>query len=234
MSKKEYQKIVFTSSVAVYGFADEGADESAPIKPYNEYGKTKYLAEEIFKEWQKKDENSLIIIRPTVVFGEGNRGNVFNLLKQIASRRFVMVGNGKNKKSMAYVGNIVAFIEQTIISQRDCAVYNYIDAPDMDMNTLVKQVRQTLTGRKGIGPSVPLWLGMIIGYIADGIALVTGKKLAISSLRIKKFCATTSFKSAKAELDGFKAPFNLQQGLNRTLESEFINPDPDREVFYTE
>ena len=60
----------------------------------------KYLAEEIFKEWQKKDENSLIIIRPTVVFGEGNRAT-FSTSKANRFKRFVMVGNGKNKKSMA-------------------------------------------------------------------------------------------------------------------------------------
>ena len=59
--------------------------------------------------WQSKSGNSLIIVRPTVIFGEGNRGNVFNLFNQIASGKFVMVGKGENKKSMAYIGNVVAF-----------------------------------------------------------------------------------------------------------------------------
>ena len=47
-----------------------------------------------------------MIIRPTVVFGERNRGNVYNLLKQIVLKRFIMVGNSNNKKSMAYVRNL--------------------------------------------------------------------------------------------------------------------------------
>ncbi len=41
--------IVFTSSVAVYGFADIGTDEAGPIAPFNEYGKTKYEAEQILR-----------------------------------------------------------------------------------------------------------------------------------------------------------------------------------------
>ena len=53
----------------------------------------------------------MTIIRPTVIFGEKNRGNVYNLLKQIASGKFLMIGKGQNRKSMAYVGNVVAFIK---------------------------------------------------------------------------------------------------------------------------
>ena len=232
--EKNIKKIVFTSTVAVYGFADEGADENAPINPFNEYGKTKYAAENVFREWQSEDGNNLIIIRPTVIFGEGNRGNVYNLLNQIASGKFVMVGAGSNKKSMAYIGNIVAFLEQSIVSKKDYAVYNYIDAPDMDMNSLVQQVRKTLTGRDSIGLRLPYWFGLLLGYVADGVAKVTGKNLPVSSIRVKKFCATTSFQSAKADLDGFQAPFTLSEGIDRTLDSEFINPDPKREIFFTE
>ena len=233
-SKKSIKKIIFTSTVAVYGFAEEGADENAPIDPFNEYGRTKFAAENVLRDWQLNDGNSLIIIRPTVIFGEGNRGNVFNLLNQIASGKFMMVGGGKNKKSMAYIGNVVAFIEQSITSQKSCAVYNYVDTPDMDMNSLVQQVRKTLKGQNNVGLRLPYWLGLLLGYVADGVAKVTGKTLPVSSIRVKKFCATTAFHSSKSSLDGFEAPYTLQEGIDRTLDSEFINPDPNREIFFTE
>ena len=58
---------------------------------------------------------SLIIVRPTVIFGEGNRGNVYNLFKQIASNKFLMVGDGNNKKSLAYIGNVVAFWQRVFL-----------------------------------------------------------------------------------------------------------------------
>lgn len=233
-SEKNIRKIVFTSSVAVYGFAEEGTDESGRISPFNEYGRSKFAAEEHFRAWQADGENSLIIVRPTVIFGEGNRGNVFNLLNQIFSGKFVLVGAGTNKKSMAYIGNIVSFLEVCTGSDKTYALYNYVDTPDLDMNTLVQNVRKELLGKDTLGLRLPYWLGLMLGYIADGFTKVTGKRLPISSIRVKKFCSTTSFGSAKQELDGFVAPYSLQEGLSRTLKSEFISPDPDREIFFTE
>ena len=69
--EKGVQTIIFTSSVAVYGFAPIGTDESGKIAPFNNYGRTKYEAEQVFKAWQAEapEERTLVIIRPTVVFG---------------------------------------------------------------------------------------------------------------------------------------------------------------------
>ena len=111
--EKCVQTIIFTSTVAGYGFAPIGTNESGNITPFNDYGRTKYEAEQVFKAWQAEDpaQRTLVIIRPTVVFGEQNRGNVYNLLRQIASGKFVMVGHGENRKSMAYVETVAAFVE---------------------------------------------------------------------------------------------------------------------------
>jgi GlcNAc-P-P-Und epimerase len=233
--KKGINKIVFTSSVAVYGFAPPGTSEEGVIGPFNEYGRTKALAENVYREWREKDpENrSLIIVRPTVVFGEGNRGNVYNLLNQINSGAFAMIGNGKNKKSMAYVENLSKFLVKCIESQEKYAVYNYVDTPDFTMNELVSFVRGKLRGKSSVGVRIPKFIGLMAGYTADVLAKL-GIKLPISSIRVKKFCASSEFSSAKADLDGFEAPYTLLEGLNRTLEAEFINPDPDRQIFYTE
>jgi GlcNAc-P-P-Und epimerase len=232
--EKGIDKIVFTSTVAVYGFAEPGTDESGAINPFNEYGRTKFEAEEKLRQWYAKGEKSLIIVRPTVIFGEGNRGNVFNLLNQIASGKFLMVGKGENKKSMAYIGNIVTFLETCVATDQKYGVYNYVDTPDLTMNELVSQVRAKLTGKIGVGPRLPYWLGIILGYTADLVAKVTGKNLPVSSIRVTKFTSSTEFNSTKASLDNFQAPFSINDGVHRTLQSEFIRPDPNREIFFTE
>ena len=232
--EKGINKIVFTSTVAVYGFAEPGTDESGAIKPFNEYGRTKFEAEEKLRVWQAQGDNSLIIVRPTVIFGEGNRGNVFNLLSQIASGKFLMVGKGENKKSMAYIGNIVAFLETCVASEQKYGIFNYVDTPDLTMKELVAQVRSKLNGKTGVGPRLPYWLGMVLGYTADLVAKLSGKNLPVSSIRVKKFASSTEFRSAKASLENFQAPFTLSHGVERTLQSEFILPEPNREIFYTE
>ena len=231
---KKIDKIVFTSTVAVYGFAAPGTDENGEINPFNEYGRTKFQAEEKLRSWSSLGKNSVIIVRPTVIFGEGNRGNVYNLLSQIASGKFLMVGPGENKKSMAYIGNVVAFLDQCIATKQKYGVYNYIDTPNLTMNDLVLQVRKTLKNTDGVGFRLPYWLGLIFGYAADGVAKISGKNLLISSIRVKKFTSSTEFKSAKGSLDNFVSPFTLSVGLDRTLQSEFIADDQSREVFFTE
>lgn len=216
------QKIIFTSTVAVYGFARPGTDETGVVRPFNEYGRTKLEAEKIFQEWQneKPRSRSLVIVRPTVVFGEGNRGNVYNLLKQIASGRFVMIGNGRNIKSMAYVENVSAFLEYCLKMESGLHLFNYVDKPDFDMNSLVGHIREFL-GRHENRVRMPYAVGMGIGKLFDGLALVSGKSFPISSIRVKKFCADTQFNTSLSHTTDFVAPISLKEGLQRTLDYEF-------------
>ena len=144
-----------------------------------------------------------------------------------------MVGKGDNKKSMAYIQNVVAFLEKCISTDQKYGVYNYVDTPDFTMNELGSLVRGRLRGKPSVGIRIPKFIGLMAGYTADILAKL-GVNLPISSIRVKKFCASSEFSSAKADLDGFEAPYTLREGLDRTLEAEFINPDPDRQIFYTE
>lgn len=233
-SERGIKKIVFTSTVAVYGFAKPGTGEDGDINPFNEYGRTKFDAEEKLRAWKHSGDNSLIIVRPTVIFGEGNRGNVYNLFNQIASGKFVMVGKGENKKSMAYIANVVAFLEACVSTEKKYGIYNYVDTPDLTMNALVRHVRKRLRKKKGVGVRLPYWFGLILGYVADLVSLVSKKQLSVSSVRVKKFVSSTEFRSAKCDLENFKAPVTLSVGIENTLDSEFVNFDKDREIFYTE
>lgn len=231
---KGINKIIFTSSVAVYGFSPIGTDESGAINFFNDYGRTKYEAEQVYKNWQAKDPNnrSLVIVRPTVVFGEQNRGNVYNLFKQIASGKFLMVGKGLNVKSMAYVENVASFLEFTLNFGPGIHLYNYVDKPDFDMNTLVAKINKNLGRKDYKNFKIPFFIGYLIGIFFDVIAMVTNKKLPISSIRIKKFCSDSSFNTS-IDNSGFIRPCTLEEGLSRTVKYEFVEKKSG-EVFYSE
>lgn len=235
MEKNGVKRILFYSSVAVYGLNKKNPNEEHPADPFNHYGKSKWQAEQVLQRWYKSHPDwNINIIRPTVIFGERNRGNVYNLLRQISSGKFLMVGSGENKKSMAYVGNIVAFTKFLI--ENKCTgynVYNYIDKPDFTMNELVGHVSKVLD--KHIPTThFPYWMGLCGGYCFDLLAKMTGQKLTISSVRVKKFCVTTQFDATKVGESGFKAPYTLGEGLARTLEFEFIHKSGDGITFVTE
>lgn len=218
------KQIIFTSSVAIFGFAPPDTAEDGVKNFFNEYGRTKLLAEEVYKKWQEQDpmNRSVIIVRPTVIFGPGNRGNVYNLMKQIASGRFLMVGNGLNVKSMAYVGNVAEFIVHTMGLNSGLHIFNYVDKPDMNMNQLVAGIREKLLNKKGVGPRLPKFFALCVGYFCDMVSLISRKPLPLSSVRVRKFTGTTSFSSAAAST-GFLAPVSLEEAIAETLECEFMD-----------
>jgi len=234
-TEKNVKTIIFTSSVAVYGFAPLGTDESGKVMPFNHYGRTKWEAENVYKAWQAEDPKNriLVIIRPTVVFGEGNRGNVFNLLKQIASGKFLMVGHGQNRKSLAYVENVAAFIEYSLNFKPGVHIYNYIDKPDFTMNELVARVNTILHSSEKITFRLPYIVGYAIGRFFDLIAFLTRKKLAISSIRVKKFCANSVYESA-VSTTGFVPPVNLFDAIEYTVKYEFLEDHKKESVYYGE
>lgn len=233
--EKNIKTIVFTSSVAVYGFAPPETNENGKINPFNDYGRTKWEAEQIYRQWWLDDaENrTLVIVRPTVVFGERNRGNVYNLIKQIASGRFVMIGSGLNKKSMAYVENIAAFLNYSLGFKPGIHVYNYIDKPDFTMNQLVSHVNSLLGKSSIIKLRLPYQFGLLIGKVFDFASKVSDKKFPISSIRVKKFCSNSIFNS-RISSTGFTPPVPLIEALDRTIRYEFIENHQHETVFYSE
>lgn len=215
------QKIVFTSSAAVYGFPTSPVDESGPFLPFNAYGKTKLEAENVYRAWADEDPlRTLVIVRPTVIFGEGNRGNVYNLLHQVASGKFLMVGSGNNFKSMAYVGNVAAFLVYTLSLEPGVHIFNYVDGPDMDTNTLIQHIRVCMNQRGSV-PRIPKAVALTGGYLLDGVARLTGKTFPISAIRIRKFCENTQFRAGRITSSGFQPPYSLSEGLARTIQFEF-------------
>lgn len=224
MESNQCKRLVFFSSVSVYGLNKNKPDENSSKDPFNHYGKSKLEAELVLQEWYKTHADwNINIIRPTVIFGENNRGNVYNLLKQIADGKFLMVGDGTNKKSMAYVGNVASFAKYLIEEyQSGYNVFNYVDSPDMTMNELVQFVKQVL-GKSESFLRIPYCLGILGGWCFDVMSKMISKKFSISSVRIKKFCATTEFDSTRVMECGFKPSYELKEALERTIKFEFGN-----------
>lgn len=214
--------VIFTSSVAVYGLnAGVAVEESEPA-PFNDYGISKYAAEKVLVDWQAAGSGKeLVIIRPSVVFGENNRGNVYNLIAAINNKRFLMVGPGSNYKSMSYVQNIAGFVMHTLEHRKaGAAVFNYADEPDLTARQIVDTIHDAL-GRARPRISLPYWLGMAAGHMLDALATVSGRSFPVSAVRIRKFNANTRVSAAKARASGFAARHSLSDGLALMIRKEF-------------
>jgi nucleoside-diphosphate-sugar epimerase len=223
LKKNHIKRLIFTSTVAVYGLNSGTPGEDSPVKPFNDYGKSKYKSETIFNHWADSDPaHCLVTVRPTVIFGEKNRGNVYNLLYQLSSGKFIKVGKGINRKSMAYVLNLTNFLTALLNSEPGKFVYNYADKPDLSMNELIEIFHNTLGQNHKNNFRIPYAIGLLGGYGYDALAKITGKTFPISSIRIKKFCADTVINTDKLQKTGFVPSYTIAEGLTRMIKSEFL------------
>lgn len=215
---KNCRKIIFISSVSVYGFARPFSDEDCPQNPNNHYGKSKKKAEGVYLEWNKKNENNeLVILRPTATFGPGNRGNIFNLINQIYKGPIFIIGNGKNTKSLAYVENVTDFILYIISLKKKIIVSNYIDEPQLTLKELITFCNEQFNRNKSV-KKVPYIIVFLFVIMLDFISYIFKKKFKINSIRIKKLISESSY---KANLRGFVPRYNLKEGLRETIKREF-------------
>jgi nucleoside-diphosphate-sugar epimerase len=220
------RRVIFTSSVAVYPLNAPAATEEDQPRPYNRYGESKLAAEQVFLGWARGTPDAIMVtVRACVVFGEGNRGNVYNLLSQIHRKRFLMVGRGRNKKSMAYVGNISRFLASCLNYPQGTHLLNYADKPDLSMAELVGLAERALPEGGSAGSiRVPYWAGIVAGHACDALAALAGRQFPISAIRIRKFCAETTVSTRRLDQTGFVRPFALEEALVNTIRFEFGKP----------
>ena len=216
------RRVVFASSFSVYGLDNVQGGEDSELAPVNDYGHSKRAAEKLVTEWAKAAEGrSVSMVRPSVIFGPGNRGNVYVLLQQIASRWFVLLGSGNNPKSMAFVENVAAFFAWLLEPRGGTVeIYNYADKPDMTVREIVALAAQTL-GRSA--PRVPMPRAAILGlgHLGNFVERIIGRPVILNLERLRKFIADTSLPVERLEKSGFVAPHDFRQKLVETAAHEF-------------
>lgn len=218
-------KIIFTSSVAIYGMTKEGEElnEASSANPFNDYGRSKLAAEEVYKQWQEKcpELRQIIIIRPTVVFGPGNRGNVYRLMKAINSKLYIRIGSGENIKSIAYVENLAQFIFFLMYSKHNLKVYNYVDKPDLKLNELEDLIAANL-GVNIPKLKLPVFLALGIGFFCSCVTKITSVPLPISYIRVKKLVSSSRYASRAFEEGEFAPEYSLESALEKAIKAEFF------------
>jgi nucleoside-diphosphate-sugar epimerase len=134
---------------------------------------------------------------------------------------------------MAYVENVASFLRYAMTTAPGVHTYNYVDKPDFTMNELIGVIDAALgqPGRKR--PHLPYGLGLVLGHAVDVLARLSGKRFPISAIRVKKFCADSSYSTAISRTD-FKAPVSLEQALTRTIRYEFVEKHDQQQLFYSE
>lgn len=118
--------IVFTSSISVYGPAEEVRTEASPPSPTSDYGRSKLIAEMIHQMWLKAaPDRRLITVRPGVVFGPGEQGNYSTLASALQRGIFVYPGRRDTVKSGGHVDELIRTLEFAVARQDREILFNF-------------------------------------------------------------------------------------------------------------
>jgi len=106
-------RFLHISSISAYGNVDgDGVvlDETAPLGRnlyrWSYYSKAKVIAEELVWQWHKEGRISVTVIRPSWLYGPRDRASIGRLVDAVGSGRAKLIGDGENRLSLAYAGNV--------------------------------------------------------------------------------------------------------------------------------
>ena len=194
----DIKSVIAYSTVSVYGHDNKIKSEEADLVPNNPYGATKLESENIFIKWYNLDpiKNKLTILRPSVIYGENNFANMYNLLDQLNKKFPVSVGKGNYIKSMVAVENIVDITVFSINKLKSLQIYNCTDKPYPKLKEVIKYIAE-IKGFSKPKIVIPKWVAYFIGLLFECFSFLIKKDLGITRERIYKFTMPTDYRSEK-------------------------------------
>lgn len=137
------KQFIFMSTVKVYGEeSDTVYTETTPCDPQDDYGKSKLIAEQ---ELQKLTDNNFTVsvIRTPIVYGSGVKANIKNLITLIQKMPLLPLKNTKNIRSMVYIGNLYALINQ-ILEHRAEGIFLAADDTALSTSDFIRKIANAL------------------------------------------------------------------------------------------
>ena len=209
--------VVFTSSISPYGPSEEKKTEASPPTPETAYGESKLAAEKIHLAWQAAQPGrKLLILRPGVVFGPGEGGNVTRLVRSVVRGYFAYLGNRRTVKAAGYVKELcrVAIFGVETLSESGTGnlLLNFTMNPPPTMEQMVEAVVATI-GEKRRPLSLPPRLMLTLSYPLSTAEKVTGIKFPINRVRVRKLIRSNNIWAEGLRSLGYQYQYTLQSAF---------------------
>ena len=216
--KVDCNKMIFTSSIAPYGPSEAVRDESSLPVPETAYGGSKLAAEKIHQVWQAKNvtDRQLVIVRPGVVFGPGEGGNVSRLIKAVLKRYFLYMGNQKTRKAGTYVKELccamIWVLNSEIAKTEGVTLFNMSMNPGPSIEEYVDTIARVSEIKVWV-PGLPSTLVFMIAYTIDLFAKPLGIKHPFSPVRIRKLIRSNNIIPSYLANNGYPYQYTLDDAF---------------------
>ncbi|NLR78605.1 NAD-dependent epimerase/dehydratase family protein [Chitinophaga eiseniae] len=207
-------QFLFMSSVKAAADNVKGVlDETVQPNPATPYGKSKLAAEQYILSSELSANKSCYVLRPCIIHGEGNKGNL-NLLYNVIKKGIPYpLGAFENKKSYLYIHNLSAVIWEILNQHIPSGVYNIADDEVISTNELIDVIGRSLNKKVSI-LKIPRRLIRVLSGIGDTL------RLPLNTERLDKLTGdyVVSNEKIKNALQ-LNLPYCTRQGLEMTFKS---------------
>ncbi|MDE6091218.1 MAG: NAD-dependent epimerase/dehydratase family protein [Duncaniella sp.] len=220
-ANRDIHKFIFFSSVkaAVDKVPDDILTEDVTPCPVGPYGESKVRAEEYILDRLKEapqlyGDRDVIILRPCMIHGSGNKGNL-NLLYGVISKGIPWpLGAFENKRTFTSIDNLSFVIEKLLSMKVESGIYNMADDEALSTNELIDVMC------KAMGKKSHIW-NLPKGMIRFGARIGDVLHLPLNTFRLDKLTENyiVSNEKIKRALNIESMPVNARDGLTETIRS---------------
>jgi nucleoside-diphosphate-sugar epimerase len=206
--------ITLSSVKAVADLVDFELTESYTPNPITHYGKSKLLAEKYILSKKIPHDKRVYILRPCMIHGPGNKGNL-NLLYKIVSNGLPWpLGAFENKRSFCSIDNLCFILSELIENEKiPSGVYNIADDEPVSTNELINLISVGLKKKPNIW-NIPQLLIKMLSKIGDIL------RLPLNNERLTKLSETYIVSNKKIRQAINKPlPLSSKDGLIKTFKS---------------
>lgn len=208
------ETLLFTSSISPYGASESRRNESSLPIPDSAYGGSKLIAEHIHRVWQARNEKvrRLVIVRPGVVFGPGEGGNVSRLIKSVINRYFIYMGNKNTRKAGIYVKELCCAMDWVLRINEPVSLCNMTMYPAPTIQQYVTSICR-VASIKRIILKIPYPLLLLATYFFDTISRLFNLKHPFSPVRIRKLVRSNDIEPKYLLDHGYIYQYSLLSAL---------------------
>jgi len=210
------KKFIFFSSVKAIADSVTGdmlTEDDIP-NPLTPYGQSKLAAEQYILSKTIPADKQVYILRPCMIHGPGNKGNL-NLLYNLVQKRLPWpLGAYENLRSFTSMSNLMFIIKELIEKDIESSIYQVADDEPLSTNELIEMMALSLNRKAHIW-RISKWIILAFAKVGDLI------HLPLNSERLKKLTDSyvVSNQKLKSALGVTNLPVTSNEGLKETLDS---------------
>ncbi len=212
------RRVVQCSTVGVHGDVEHPpAGEDAPLRPGDEYQRSKLRGEETGRETAARSGVELVIARPSGIYGPGDQ-RLLKLFRGVARRRFVTLGPGRIFYHLTYVTDLAEGFRLCGTVPAAAGRTYILAGPEVTrLNELVALIAQAA----GVDPParhLPVWPFWLAGALCEAVCVPLRIEPPLYRRRVDFFTKSRAFDIARAQAElGFAPAVGLRDGIRRTL-----------------